>query len=192
MGAAFCRLVLLGFWSWLFSVTMWIFLCCRFLTQYKEVYERDVKCQVKMLHNSGSAGSQLSPSRENEVRHLEVDMSFSAWLNKFQKWLIIDLCARYRKWVPKQMPCEFYDIHAWSKISPFWWLFVVYAGWWFLSAGPVFGFRKGCQTQTSSYQTASRLSLRLLRWDKLNVWCSVCDVHALYTVCSWDGNSSLE
>uniref|UniRef100_A0A672N8P6 SPT20 homolog, SAGA complex component n=1 Tax=Sinocyclocheilus grahami TaxID=75366 RepID=A0A672N8P6_SINGR len=25
----------------------------RFLTQYKEVYERDVKCQVKMLHNSG-------------------------------------------------------------------------------------------------------------------------------------------
>uniref|UniRef100_A0A8C1Z4U8 SPT20 homolog, SAGA complex component n=1 Tax=Cyprinus carpio TaxID=7962 RepID=A0A8C1Z4U8_CYPCA len=40
----------------------------RFLTQYKEVYERDVKCQVKMLHNSGSAGSQgqLSPSRENE------------------------------------------------------------------------------------------------------------------------------
>uniref|UniRef100_A0A672N8I9 SPT20 homolog, SAGA complex component n=1 Tax=Sinocyclocheilus grahami TaxID=75366 RepID=A0A672N8I9_SINGR len=29
----------------------------RFLTQYKEVYERDVKCQVKMLHNSGSAGS---------------------------------------------------------------------------------------------------------------------------------------
>uniref|UniRef100_A0A8C1VLI9 SPT20 homolog, SAGA complex component n=1 Tax=Cyprinus carpio TaxID=7962 RepID=A0A8C1VLI9_CYPCA len=41
----------------------------RFLTQYKEVYERDVKCQVKMLHNSGSAGSQgqLSPSRENEA-----------------------------------------------------------------------------------------------------------------------------
>uniref|UniRef100_A0A8C0YQF6 SPT20 homolog, SAGA complex component n=1 Tax=Cyprinus carpio carpio TaxID=630221 RepID=A0A8C0YQF6_CYPCA len=41
----------------------------RFLTQYKEVYERDVKCQVKMLHNSGSTGSQgqLSPSRENEA-----------------------------------------------------------------------------------------------------------------------------
>ncbi|XP_051973416.1 transcription factor SPT20 homolog isoform X3 [Xyrauchen texanus] len=41
----------------------------RFLTQYKEVYERDVKCQVKMFHNSGSAGSQgqLSPTRENEV-----------------------------------------------------------------------------------------------------------------------------
>uniref|UniRef100_A0A671PBA2 Spt20-like SEP domain-containing protein n=1 Tax=Sinocyclocheilus anshuiensis TaxID=1608454 RepID=A0A671PBA2_9TELE len=40
-----------------------------FLTQYKEVYERDVKCQVKMLHNSGSTGSQgqLSPSRENEA-----------------------------------------------------------------------------------------------------------------------------
>ncbi|XP_016338590.1 transcription factor SPT20 homolog [Sinocyclocheilus anshuiensis] len=41
----------------------------QFLTQYKEVYERDVKCQVKMLHNSGSTGSQgqLSPSRENEA-----------------------------------------------------------------------------------------------------------------------------
>uniref|UniRef100_A0A8C1KUX9 SPT20 homolog, SAGA complex component n=1 Tax=Cyprinus carpio TaxID=7962 RepID=A0A8C1KUX9_CYPCA len=51
------------------SAVMKIFLCRRFLTQYKEVYERDVKCQVKMLHNSGSAGSQgqLSPSRENEA-----------------------------------------------------------------------------------------------------------------------------
>uniref|UniRef100_A0A672PG61 SPT20 homolog, SAGA complex component n=1 Tax=Sinocyclocheilus grahami TaxID=75366 RepID=A0A672PG61_SINGR len=41
----------------------------QFLTQYKEVYERDLKCQVKMLHNSGSTGSQgqLSPSRENEA-----------------------------------------------------------------------------------------------------------------------------
>ncbi|KAK7120705.1 hypothetical protein R3I94_020632 [Phoxinus phoxinus] len=36
----------------------------RFLTQYKEVYERDVKCQVKMLHNSQG---QLSPTRENEA-----------------------------------------------------------------------------------------------------------------------------
>uniref|UniRef100_A0A671RZ98 Transcription factor SPT20 homolog n=1 Tax=Sinocyclocheilus anshuiensis TaxID=1608454 RepID=A0A671RZ98_9TELE len=57
------------FGSWLRSTAMKILLCHRFLTQYKEVYERDVKCQVKMLHNSGSAGSQgqLSPSRENEA-----------------------------------------------------------------------------------------------------------------------------
>uniref|UniRef100_A0A8C1U2K9 SPT20 homolog, SAGA complex component n=1 Tax=Cyprinus carpio TaxID=7962 RepID=A0A8C1U2K9_CYPCA len=55
--------------SWLRSAAVKIFLCRRFLTQYKEVYERDVKCQVKMLHNSGSTGSQgqLSPSRENEA-----------------------------------------------------------------------------------------------------------------------------
>lgn len=39
--------------------------------QYKEVYERDVKCQVKMSHNSGSSVSQgqLSPNREAEVRN---------------------------------------------------------------------------------------------------------------------------
>ncbi|XP_067290237.1 transcription factor SPT20 homolog isoform X2 [Pseudorasbora parva] len=36
----------------------------RFLSQYKEVYERDMKGQVKMLHNSQG---QLSPSRENEA-----------------------------------------------------------------------------------------------------------------------------
>ncbi|XP_013858741.1 transcription factor SPT20 homolog isoform X2 [Austrofundulus limnaeus] len=34
----------------------------RFLTQYKEVYERDVKCEVKMSHHSGSVGHCLSPS----------------------------------------------------------------------------------------------------------------------------------
>ncbi|KAJ8266681.1 hypothetical protein GJAV_G00133420 [Gymnothorax javanicus] len=35
----------------------------RFLNQYKEVYERDVKCPVKMSHNSGSvAGGQGGPS----------------------------------------------------------------------------------------------------------------------------------
>ncbi|KAG9351784.1 hypothetical protein JZ751_023035 [Albula glossodonta] len=41
----------------------------RFLNQYKEVYERDVKCQVKMSHNSGSVGAQghVSPSREPEA-----------------------------------------------------------------------------------------------------------------------------
>ncbi|KAJ8412500.1 hypothetical protein AAFF_G00128360 [Aldrovandia affinis] len=41
----------------------------RFLNQYKEVYERDVKCQVKMTHNSGSMGAQghLSPGREAEA-----------------------------------------------------------------------------------------------------------------------------
>uniref|UniRef100_A0A672PBJ9 SPT20 homolog, SAGA complex component n=1 Tax=Sinocyclocheilus grahami TaxID=75366 RepID=A0A672PBJ9_SINGR len=65
--------VLLSLGSWLRSAAMKIFLCRRFLTQYKEVYERDLKCQVKMLHNSGSTGSQgqLSPSRENEVRHFD-------------------------------------------------------------------------------------------------------------------------
>ncbi|XP_030010069.1 transcription factor SPT20 homolog isoform X4 [Sphaeramia orbicularis] len=39
----------------------------RFLTQYKGVYERDVKCQVKMSHNSGNVGQgPPSPSRDNE------------------------------------------------------------------------------------------------------------------------------
>ncbi|XP_051256215.1 transcription factor SPT20 homolog isoform X3 [Dicentrarchus labrax] len=37
----------------------------RFLTQYKGVYERDVKCQVKMSHNSGSVGQgPPSPSKD--------------------------------------------------------------------------------------------------------------------------------
>lgn len=37
----------------------------RFLTQYKGVYERDVKCQVKMSRNSGSVGQgPPSPSRD--------------------------------------------------------------------------------------------------------------------------------
>ncbi|XP_047463376.1 transcription factor SPT20 homolog isoform X6 [Mugil cephalus] len=37
----------------------------RFLTQYKGVYERDVKCQVKMSHNSGNVGQgPLSPSKD--------------------------------------------------------------------------------------------------------------------------------
>lgn len=36
-----------------------------FLTQYKGVYERDVKCQVKMSHNSGSVGQgPPSPSKD--------------------------------------------------------------------------------------------------------------------------------
>ncbi|XP_031428433.1 transcription factor SPT20 homolog [Clupea harengus] len=41
----------------------------RFLKQYKEVYERDVKCPVKMSHNSGNSVSQgqLSPTRETET-----------------------------------------------------------------------------------------------------------------------------
>ncbi|KAF7665897.1 hypothetical protein LDENG_00128270 [Lucifuga dentata] len=39
----------------------------RFLTQYKGVYERDVKCQVKMSHNSGSMGQgPPSPSKDIE------------------------------------------------------------------------------------------------------------------------------
>uniref|UniRef100_A0A4W6FPF5 SPT20 homolog, SAGA complex component n=1 Tax=Lates calcarifer TaxID=8187 RepID=A0A4W6FPF5_LATCA len=36
-----------------------------FLTQYKGVYERDVKCQVKMSHNSGNVGQgPPSPSKD--------------------------------------------------------------------------------------------------------------------------------
>uniref|UniRef100_A0A4W4EQ76 Spt20-like SEP domain-containing protein n=1 Tax=Electrophorus electricus TaxID=8005 RepID=A0A4W4EQ76_ELEEL len=40
-----------------------------FLAQYKAVYETDVKCEVKMLHNTSSVGAQcqLSPAREIEV-----------------------------------------------------------------------------------------------------------------------------
>lgn len=43
----------------------------RFLCQYKDVYETDLKCEVKILHSSGNMGaqSQLSPTRETEVRH---------------------------------------------------------------------------------------------------------------------------
>uniref|UniRef100_A0A4W4EQE3 Spt20-like SEP domain-containing protein n=1 Tax=Electrophorus electricus TaxID=8005 RepID=A0A4W4EQE3_ELEEL len=43
--------------------------CVRFLAQYKAVYETDVKCEVKMLHNTSSVGAQcqLSPAREIEV-----------------------------------------------------------------------------------------------------------------------------
>uniref|UniRef100_A0A669CHF3 SPT20 homolog, SAGA complex component n=1 Tax=Oreochromis niloticus TaxID=8128 RepID=A0A669CHF3_ORENI len=37
----------------------------RFLTQYKGVYERDVKCQVKVSHNSGNMGQgPPSPSKD--------------------------------------------------------------------------------------------------------------------------------
>ncbi|XP_018610940.1 transcription factor SPT20 homolog isoform X1 [Scleropages formosus] len=42
----------------------------RFLNQYKEVYERDVKCPVKMSHNSENTGgsqSQPSPGLEQEA-----------------------------------------------------------------------------------------------------------------------------
>ncbi|CAL9685190.1 unnamed protein product [Knipowitschia caucasica] len=39
----------------------------RFLNQYKGVYERDVKCDVKMSHSSGSVGpGPPSPSKDNE------------------------------------------------------------------------------------------------------------------------------
>lgn len=44
------------------------FLLClfyRFLNQYKGVYEKDVKCQVKMSHNSGIVGQgPPSPSKD--------------------------------------------------------------------------------------------------------------------------------
>ncbi|XP_026994092.2 transcription factor SPT20 homolog isoform X1 [Tachysurus fulvidraco] len=41
----------------------------RFLSQYKDVYETDLKCEVKILHSSSNVGaqSQLSPPRETEV-----------------------------------------------------------------------------------------------------------------------------
>lgn len=41
----------------------------RFLCQYKDVYETDLKCEVKILHSSGNTGaqSQLSPTKETEV-----------------------------------------------------------------------------------------------------------------------------
>ncbi|XP_035998920.1 transcription factor SPT20 homolog isoform X1 [Fundulus heteroclitus] len=37
----------------------------RFLTQYKGVYEKDVKCEVRMSHNSGNVG-QAPPSPSND------------------------------------------------------------------------------------------------------------------------------
>uniref|UniRef100_A0A3Q3WAC4 Spt20-like SEP domain-containing protein n=1 Tax=Mola mola TaxID=94237 RepID=A0A3Q3WAC4_MOLML len=41
----------------------------RFLTQYKGVYERDLKCQVKMSHNSGSVGhGPPSPTKDEGDR----------------------------------------------------------------------------------------------------------------------------
>ncbi|KAM8897783.1 transcription factor SPT20 homolog isoform 3-T3 [Spinachia spinachia] len=41
----------------------------RFLTQYKGVYESDVKCEVKMSHNSGSVGQgPPSPSKDEGER----------------------------------------------------------------------------------------------------------------------------
>ncbi|KAI5613001.1 transcription factor SPT20-like isoform X1 [Silurus asotus] len=41
----------------------------RFLSQYKDVYETDLKCEVKILHSSNNVGAQgqLSPTRETEV-----------------------------------------------------------------------------------------------------------------------------
>uniref|UniRef100_A0A3P8TUS5 SPT20 homolog, SAGA complex component n=1 Tax=Amphiprion percula TaxID=161767 RepID=A0A3P8TUS5_AMPPE len=47
------------------SVIGFFCLIHRFLTQYKGVYEKDVKCQVKMSHNSGSVGQgPPSPSKD--------------------------------------------------------------------------------------------------------------------------------
>ncbi|XP_024921472.1 transcription factor SPT20 homolog isoform X3 [Cynoglossus semilaevis] len=40
----------------------------RFLTQYKGVYERDVNCQVKMSHNSGSVGQGPPSPSKDEVK----------------------------------------------------------------------------------------------------------------------------
>lgn len=44
------------------------YLLCRFLTQYKGVYERDVNCQVKMSHNSGSVGQGPPSPSKDEVK----------------------------------------------------------------------------------------------------------------------------
>jgi len=39
----------------------------RFLTQYKGVYESDVKCEVKMSHNSGNVGQGPLSLSKDEV-----------------------------------------------------------------------------------------------------------------------------
>eukprot|EP00063_Salmo_salar_P048778 XP_014023613.1 PREDICTED: transcription factor SPT20 homolog isoform X3 [Salmo salar] len=55
----------------------------RFLSQYKGVYEQDVKCQVKMSHNSGIMGqNQLSADRETEADGLSALVQPSAVLGK--------------------------------------------------------------------------------------------------------------
>uniref|UniRef100_A0A6Q2XZG9 Spt20-like SEP domain-containing protein n=1 Tax=Esox lucius TaxID=8010 RepID=A0A6Q2XZG9_ESOLU len=55
----------------------------RFLSQYKGVYERDVKCQVKMSHHSGVVGqNHLSPNREIEVEGLSTMVQSSGVLGK--------------------------------------------------------------------------------------------------------------
>uniref|UniRef100_A0A8C7H616 Uncharacterized protein n=1 Tax=Oncorhynchus kisutch TaxID=8019 RepID=A0A8C7H616_ONCKI len=55
----------------------------RFLSQYKGVYESDVKCQVKMSHNSGFVGrNRLSPSRETEADGLSALVQSSGVLGK--------------------------------------------------------------------------------------------------------------
>lgn len=54
-------------------------LCClfhRFLTQYKGVYERDVKCQVKMSHNSGSVGQGPPSPSKDEVSAAKYHFDF--------------------------------------------------------------------------------------------------------------------
>uniref|UniRef100_A0AAZ3QTQ6 Spt20-like SEP domain-containing protein n=1 Tax=Oncorhynchus tshawytscha TaxID=74940 RepID=A0AAZ3QTQ6_ONCTS len=54
-----------------------------FLSQYKGVYESDVKCQVKMSHNSGFVGrNRLSPSRETEADGLSALVQSSGVLGK--------------------------------------------------------------------------------------------------------------
>ncbi|XP_064827444.1 transcription factor SPT20 homolog isoform X4 [Oncorhynchus masou masou] len=55
----------------------------RFLSQYKGVYESDVKCQVKMSHNSGFVGrNRLSPGRETEADGLPALVQSSGVLGK--------------------------------------------------------------------------------------------------------------
>ncbi|XP_036393318.1 transcription factor SPT20 homolog isoform X1 [Megalops cyprinoides] len=56
----------------------------RFLNQYKEVYERDAKCPVKMSHSSESAGnhSHMSPEREMETDGLSTLVQSTQVLGK--------------------------------------------------------------------------------------------------------------
>ncbi|TNN63511.1 Transcription factor SPT20 [Liparis tanakae] len=54
-----------------------------FLTQYKGVYESDVKCEVKMSHNSGSVGpGPLSPSKDEVPKSQSLNRKHSMELSQ--------------------------------------------------------------------------------------------------------------
>lgn len=65
----FCFLSILFFCATPLTIDLCVLSFDRFLNQYKGVYERDVKCQVKMSRNSGIvAQGPHSPSKD-EVRN---------------------------------------------------------------------------------------------------------------------------